>query len=188
MINKTVGAYDKLVGLFADASPLAMSHWNPRTGEVFALPRGKTRKAAAAAFEQRLWQEEDWHEVPCLESDDAHALAVAFGQGLHPGKGKTAVLAALADDKPFRGLRQVLARAPGLARRYRAVQEAEAEERLVTFCESLGVVLEDPRFAAVLKRLHAQDRGCGESERERSDPTHRPTACLSIGRQPVVEP
>lgn len=182
MIQQAAGQYDKLIALFADASPLSMSHWNPRTGEVFSLPRGKRRKDAAAAFEQRLFQEEDWHEIPCLESDDAHALAVAFAETLHPGKGKTAVLAALAGDKPFRNLRQVLAGAPGLARRYRTVLEAEAEERLVTFCEGLGLVLADPRFAAAAARLQEPEFEDEPEPHDAHGAAHRPAAALSIGR------
>ncbi len=182
MTNKAAGQYDDLVRLFADASPLAMSHWNPRSGEVFSVPRGKARKAVAAAFEQRLMEEEDWLEVPYLESDDAHALAVAFAETLHPGKGKTAILAALAGDKPFRKLREVLAGAPGLTRRYRTVLEAEAEERLVTFCEGLGLHLDDPRFAAVLTRLQSADDDEEMFEEEEHDAAHRPAAALSIGR------
>lgn len=183
MTAKAKGDYDELVRLFATANPMTMSHWNPVTGEMFRLPRGKNAKAAASAFETRLWQEEDWLEVPYLESDAAHALALAFARGLRPGKGKTEILEALAEDKPFRKLRAVLGRAPGLQRRYDAVLDAEAETRLVMFCEELDLSLDDPRFAVALAELQAHEPVDGVEQDPHEVGPLRSPGSLSIGRR-----
>lgn len=160
------GDWDALVRLFAAANPLRASHWNPRTGEVFTLPRGKERRARAEAFEQRLMNEEDWIEVPGLESDDAYALAIAFAATLQPGRGKAAVQQALAGPKPFRVLRHVLAGAPGLARRYDRMIRQEAELRLAEVCLGLELRLADKRFATALERLLAADEPQEDDDEE----------------------
>ena len=188
MTNHAKGDYDALVRLFAGANPMSMSHWNPMTGEVFFLPRGKSAKAAAAVFEARLWQEEDWLEVPYLESDSAHALAVAFARGLRPGKGKTEILESLTGDKPFRKLRAVLGRAPGLQRRYDAVLDAEAETRLVQFCAELDLSLGDPRFGVALAEIQAHEPVEVVEFEPREAGPRRSAASLSIGRVRDSEP
>lgn len=147
------GDWDRLVRLFADASPLNLSHWNPSTGEVFYLGKGKYRGAKAEAFQQRLFREDDWIEVPHLESADGFALAQKFAQSLSSGRGKTAVVQALAGPKPFRALRTVLAGAPGLQRRYERMLKAEAELRLAEVCLGLNLTLADPRFQTAAERL-----------------------------------
>lgn len=166
-----------------------MSHWNPRTGEVFAAPRGKARTAAAEAFEARLFDDEDWIEVPCLESDVGHAMAVAFADGLRPGRGRTAVRAALAGPKPFRALREAMAGKPGIQRRYRRMLEEEASGRLVEFCVSQRMLLLDARFDAMLDALDAAATAAemddGDVEPVPPMPTaaaRRAVASLSIGR------
>lgn len=140
------GDWARLVKLFAEASPMRMGHWNPRTGEVFVAPRRKKNRAIADAFELRLLDEEGWLEVPFLESDDAFALAVNWAQSLDPGKGKSAVTQALAQEKPFRQLRVVLGQMIGLERRYEKAVREEAEARLVELCVSMGLTLAHPRF------------------------------------------
>jgi hypothetical protein len=147
------GDWQALVELFVRASPLAMTHWNPRTGEMFALPRGKQRRATAHTFELRLLAESDWIEVPWLESGDAFAMAQAFVDALDPGRARAQLVAALVGPKPFRALRTVLEGHPGLRRKYRRVCEEEAAERLVHTCLALGLRLADPRFDAAAARV-----------------------------------
>lgn len=179
------GEWERLVRLFAGASPVTMSHWNPMTGETFEAPRGKQRQTTAERFEERLWREPDWVEVPWQESDVAHAMAAAFADHLQPGRGKSELMAALDGPKPFRAWRAVLLRHPGLKRRWQRIVEAEAAERLVTFCLGLGLTLDDPRFAQLAAEL---------AQAEPETPTvvvpaavRRPARALSIGRPAGVD-
>jgi hypothetical protein len=180
------GNYEVLVRLFAEASPLTMSHWNPMTGEVFWLPHGQAnRKATAEAFENRLFREQGWFEVPYLESDEAFGLAGSFAASLTAGRGKAEVMLALEGPKPFRALRTVLAGAPGLDRRHKRFVEAEAELRLATFCASQGLELDDPRFAIALGHA-AETWGDDEEDLFEEEPQaaeKRPIGQLSIGRR-----
>jgi hypothetical protein len=170
------GDWPVLVALFRDASPQSQSHWNPLTGEVFSLPRRGDRQRRADAFGLRLMREEGWQEVPWLESDDAFALLTAFVQGLAAGRGKRELLYALDADKPFRSVRAVLGRSPGLARRYQRVVAAEAELRLVQFCLDLGLELGAAEFASLAAELAVP-------ELQAAAPTERRSlAALSIGR------
>ncbi|MSP90306.1 MAG: hypothetical protein EXR79_00635 [Myxococcales bacterium] len=141
------GAWDRLVACFAAASPVSMSHWNPTTGEVFMLPRGRQRQATSLAFEQRLALETGWVEVPWLESPDAFALADAFAASLAPGRGRVEIVRALAGEKPFRALRCVLDAHPGLRRRYEREVLQEAAFRLVHTSMALGLEHDHPEFA-----------------------------------------
>jgi hypothetical protein len=185
------GNYETLVRLFAEASPLTMSHWNPMTGEVFWLPHGQAnRKATAEAFENRLFREQGWFEVPFLESDEAFGLAGSFAASLTAGRGKADVMAALEGPKPFRALRTVLAGAPGLDRRHKRFVEAEAELRLATFCASQGLDLDDPRFAIALGHA-AETWGDDEEDLFDEEPQigdRRPVGQLSIGRRSDKDP
>lgn len=188
------GAWDVLVRLFARASPVSMSHWNPGTGECFELPRGKQRAATAARFEQRLWQDERWVEIPCQESADGYQQAVAFTAQLRPGKACQQLQRALAGPKPFRGFRAVLQAHPGLQRRWQDGVEAEAELRLAEFCLAQGWRLADPRFdVAVEKWLDAtepEEDDHGHAGQLHTGPwqmpgaaTLRSMATLSLGRR-----
>jgi hypothetical protein len=193
------GDWDRLVRLFADASPLNQSHWNTATGEVFYLGKSKDRQARAEAFQQRLFAEDDWIEVPYLESADGFALAQKFAQSLASGRGKTSVLQALAGPKPFRVLRTVLAGAPGLQRRYERMLKQEAELRLAEVCLGLNLTLADPRFQTAAERLlEAQEEDGGGEDGIALDryepldletpaagqpvPIRRSITALSIGR------
>jgi len=147
------GIFDDLLALFVNAHPINMSHWNPRSGAVFVAPTGEKRGKAVADFEQRLFDDADWIEVPFVESDTAHELAVKWCETLAAGKGKAAVKAALLGPKPFRALRAALKSAPGLARRYQRAMEEEAAIRLVEFCLSQDWRLNDPRFDAIAQRI-----------------------------------
>ncbi len=134
-----------------------MSHWNPRSGEVFVAPNGDKRSKAVADFEQKLFEDADWIEVPFVESDTAHELAVKWCETLAAGKGKVAVKTALLGPKPFRALRAALKGAPGLARRYQRALEEEAAIRLVEFCLSQDWRLDDPRFDAIADQIRQLD-------------------------------
>ncbi len=180
------GDWDALVRLCVQASPLSMSHWNPRTGEIFTLTKGRDRQARAEAFQQRLFSEDDWIEVPCLESADGYALAEAFANSLSSGRGKQAVQQALAGPKPFRALRQVLAQAPGLDRRYEKMVREEAELRLAELCLGLELLHPDPRFTQAAERLGQAD---GPDMAEEAGPFELTTPCavpVSIRRSIAV--
>lgn len=182
-VTDALGDWAALVQLFADASPMRMGHWNPLTGEVFVLPRGKkahspAAKAAKEAFELRLLSEDGWLEVPFQESDDAFDLAVRWAESLEAGRGKVEVMSALQQDKPFRQLRIVLGQRPGLARRYERVQVEEAEGRLVELCVGMGLRLPGARFAE-LAPLFADPEEPGDLP----EGSHRPLKALSIGRK-----
>lgn len=154
------GDWVALVALFGRASPVSMSHWNPRTGNVFELraPSPQHRAKLSAAFEQQLWQDADWVEIPCQESDAAFAQIAAFVGALRPGKAKTQLATAIASPKPFRRFRQLMAGWPGVARRWQAVVDGEAALRLAEFCLSQNWRLADPRFeVAVVQWLDTTD-------------------------------
>ncbi len=146
------GDIDALVRLFSRASPMSASHWNPLTGETFAV-RKKGQKQRLAAFEERLFEEDGWVEVPYAESDDAFALMDGWAEDLRPGKGRTAIVAALAGDKPFRSFRAAVKRFPGLYRRWQQTEAQEAAVRLVVFCLSQDGRIDDPRFKAIEREL-----------------------------------
>lgn len=180
------GEWEALVQLFGRATPLSMSHWNPHSGELFELPRGKQREATALRFEERLWREPQWVEIPCQESDSGYQQAQDFVTSLRPGRGRQELTAALEGAKPFRALRAVLDRHPGLKRRWQAIAEAEATLRLVEFCISQQWRLDDRRFDEAVERwldatedMTAVDDHAGPPA---AAATYRTAGTLSIGR------
>ena len=188
VVRRAAGEWERLVGCFAAASPVSLSHWNPTTGEVFAAPRGRQSRATARAFEQRLLTETGWVEVPWLESSDAFALAAAFGDSLGPGRGRVDVLTALAGEKPFRALRRVLDAHPGLRRRYEREVKQEAAFRLVHTCLALGWDLDHPEFARWSREVMEIEREDAVQTERASTPERAvesvsvPVRALRIGR------
>lgn len=195
-VRTVLGDWAVLVRLFERASPVSMSHWNPWTGKVFELPRGKQRKVTGERFERRLMSEEseaaEWAEIPCEESDTEYLRAVAFAEELRPGAGRAELLAALHGPKPFRAFRAVLARHPGLERRWTTVSTHAAEERLAEFCLAQGWRLADSRFDLAVERwLDAEERADGSAAIEDVVPVQlvmRTAGQLSLGRRPPAQP
>lgn len=171
------GGLDAAVSLFAAASPMTASHWNVLTGEVFQVRRGKRSRPRLAAFEERLFDEKGWHEVPFQESDDAYSMAVDFVDELSPGKGRSALRAAVEGDKPFRRFRDALKQYLGLQRRYKTVVAEEALGRLVVFCVANGLQVDDRRFASAAKELEREF-----AKTDAASPVLSMTS-LSIGRK-----
>ncbi len=187
------GDLERLLALFADATALSMSHWNPQSGETFSLPRGPARRAAAQAFDARMLAESEqgglgWVEIPYQESDAAHAQAMAFAADLSPGRGRARLLRALQDDKPFRAFRAALHTMPGVLRRWQQAVLAEAEQRLVAFCLANGWVLADPRFAASLERWLDATEPAAQLPVQPTRSALRSAAALSIGRGALALP
>mgnify|MGYP006928202227 CR=1 FL=1 len=156
VLAKCEGGMDAVLLLFANASPMTASHWNVLTGATFAVRNSRRSRAAVEAFEERLFEEDGWHEVPFQESDDAFAMMNEFADSLRPGKGRTALRNALSDDKPFRRFRAELGRFAGIARRYRELVAEESAARLVVFCLANDLTLDDPRFAKLSRQLQKQ--------------------------------
>ncbi|MCO4761597.1 MAG: hypothetical protein KC502_08845 [Myxococcales bacterium] len=154
--DEAKGQWSAIVALFRDATPMTCSHWNSQTGDVFRVRSSRRQRALVEAFEERLFDEEGWCEVPFMESDDAFALMGDFAGDLAPGKGRSELLAALAQDKPFRGFRQILKKRPGLDRRWRKVADEEAAVRLVMFCLAQGLVMNHPEFRKAEKMIRAE--------------------------------
>lgn len=154
--GQAAGAWDKVHGLFRDASPMTCSHWNPTTGELFRVRSSRRQAALVEAFETRLFSEEGWYEVPFLESDDAFALMGDFARELGRGKGRTELLKALEGDKPFRRFREVLQRRPGLARRWKKVADEEAAMRLAVFCLGQGLTIDHPEFRRAVAEIERE--------------------------------
>lgn len=182
------GQWPDLVRLFARASPVSMSHWNPATGELFEAPRGKQRAATVQRFEERLWKDANWIEIPYQESDEAFAAAQQFVDDLRAGKAKTQLAAALQGSKPFRAFRTVLAAHPGLQRRWNDLQNQQSAERLVEFCLSQSYFIDDPRFEQALESwLDAREAEEGDGEEPLPPPVpvaaRRPLGSLSLGRK-----
>ena len=132
---------------------MTCSHWNVVTGELFSVRSSRRQRQKVEAFEERLFEEEGWVEVPFLESDDAFSLYREFVDELAPGKGRTELLRALESDKPFRALRQVLKRRPGLQRRWSKVATEEASLRCVVFCVGQGLEMSAAGFAEARETL-----------------------------------
>ena len=153
---KCAGGLEAIVSLFGSASPMTMSHWNVGTGEIFHVRRGKRHRDRVQAFEERLFDEEGWHEVPFQESDDAYAMAMEFVDELRPGKARVQLRLALEGEKPFRRFRDGLKKFAGVHRRYNKVVAEEALGRLVVFCLANSLRIDDPRFAASSRELERQ--------------------------------
>ena len=158
------GTWRRVHALYRDASPMTCSHWNPLTGELFHVRSSRRQAALVEAFEERLFTEEGWHEVPFLESDDAFALMRDFAQDLGRGRGRTELLAALDGDKPFRRFREVLQRRPGLARRWRKVADEEASVRLAVFCLGQNLTFDHPEFERAVAEIEAEWRRAERAE------------------------
>ncbi|MCB9738152.1 MAG: hypothetical protein H6747_02715 [Deltaproteobacteria bacterium] len=156
MAGKGTDGLDRLLDLFVRASPHRHTHWNPETGETFSVRGRKGAAEAVEAFEERLFEEEAWIEVPWLESDDAFAMMQAFASELAPGRGRAVLLAALQTDKPFRAFRAALASRPGLLRRFRAVELEEAAERLCQVAVGLGIELPYPELQERIAAIRAE--------------------------------
>ena len=183
-LTTVAGEYVKLIDLFAVATPMSMSHWNSRTGDVFALPSGKRRQQAAQDFERSLWRDGAWVEVPFQESDAAFAQATDFVASLQPGRGRAALQAALQGPKPFRAFRAAIGHFAGLARRWYAQQAAEAELRLIQFCLAQGWALADPRFAGAVERwLDANDDQVEVGPQPFAERVRVAVAALSLARK-----
>ncbi len=184
------GTWPELVRLFAHASPVSMSHWNPTTGETFEAPRGKQRAITVQRFEERLWRDTQWMEIPYQESDEAFAQTEQFVADLRAGKAKTQLAAALIGPKPFRAFRAVLGAHPGLQRRWNDLQAQQSAERLVEFCLAQGYLIEDPRFEQALEGwLDAREAEDDEDDDEDAPIPAVPAAArraigsLSLGRK-----
>ncbi len=146
----------ELLDFFAQASPHSASHWNVETGELFSVRGRRGSRAAVEAFEERLFDEEGWVEVPWLESDDAFAMMEAFVASLAPGRGRLVLQQALASDKPFRAFRAAIASRPGLLRRFRQVELEEASERLCQVAVGLELELPHPALAERQAAIRAE--------------------------------
>ena len=154
--RRAVGKWPDVHRLFREASPMTCSHWNPDTGEMFRVKSSKRQRLLVEAFEDRLFNEEGWHEVPFLESDDEFALMGDFAKELGRGKGRTELLAALAGDKPFRRFREVLQRRPGMERRWRTVANEEASVRLAIFCLGQALRFDHDEYRTAVDFVRAE--------------------------------
>jgi hypothetical protein len=175
-----------LVELFVRADPRSCCHWNTETGEHFWLRRPRRQQVEREAFEARLFEEDGWVEVPWLESDDAYAMAKSFVEALEPGRGRTALLVALASPKPFRAFRTEIAARPGLARRWREAEVREATQRLCTIALSLDVPLGGDVFARLSTDIRAAD-DAREREDRAADARQRAAAAAASGRVPLTK-
>jgi hypothetical protein len=149
------GDFDRLLKLFVEAHPHRGSHWNPLTGEIFAGQPGRRGQLAKEAFELRLLEEDGWIEIPWQESDDAYGQARQWLGKLKPGKGRAELARALDTPKPFRAFRTVLAKHPGLARRWQEESTAEALARMVECLVAHEATLSDQRFVEAWRAWEA---------------------------------
>ncbi len=178
---------EALIDLFLRAGPHSCAHWNTETGELFELRTKKGADAALEAFEERLFAEDGWIEVPWQPSDEAFSVAQAFAEELDDGPSRAELLLALEGDKPFRAFRAVLAAHPALARHWRERDREAAAWRLVEVAVALDVELPTDKLRAMAAELAAEqgdDEGEGAGVTEASAlPTGLvPTSRLSIGR------
>jgi hypothetical protein len=187
--SKATGAEaqaEALIELFLRAGPHSCAHWNTETGELFELRSKRGADAAIEAFEERLFAEDGWIEVPWQASDEAFSVAQAFAEELDEGPSRAELLLALEGDKPFRGFRAVLAAHPALARHWRDRDREAATWRLVEMAVALEVELPTEKLRSMAAELAAEQGdgdGDGEAEADASMPTGLvPTSRLSIGR------
>ena len=151
--------YEHLISLFEHATANSASHWNPNTGEVFSVRSKRRARSRIEAFEERLFEETGWLEIPYQESDRAHAMLCAFATDLSPGAVRAVLLQALDGDKPFRTFRATISRHHGLQRRLRAWKRAEAEQRMVLFCLGRGLELDHQSFSTQADQLREELEG-----------------------------
>lgn len=162
--------WDRLVAAFRDATMVDTYYLNLRTGHVlFHNPR-KIGAARAQKVEDRVFAEEDWVELPFLESDEEFAAMEAFAGSDDAGAAGVELTAALQGEKPFRRFRETLRLHPAVAEAWEQQRLRDAMDRLVEFCDAMEVAIDHPAFDA----LHAAATGEG---------TVAPAASLSIGRR-----
>ena len=175
---------EALIDLFLRAGPHSCAHWNTETGELFELRSKKGADAALEAFEERLFAEDGWIEVPWQGSDEAFSVAQAFAEELDEGPSRAELLLALEGDKPFRAFRAVLSAHPALARHWRERDREAAAWRLVEVAVALDVELPTEKLRSMAAELAAEQADGDESaEAKAALPAGLvPTTRLSIGR------
>jgi hypothetical protein len=143
---------------------------------------------AKEAFELRLLEEDGWIEIPWQESDDAYGQARQWLSKLKPGKGRAELARALDTPKPFRAFRNVLAKHPGLARRWQEESTAEALARMVECLVAHEVTLQDPRFVEAWRAWEAA-QACSTPPvfaEVAQEPVRVSLGILSLGKRVVV--
>lgn len=161
--------WDRLVAAFRDATMVDTYYLNTRTGKLLYHNPRKLGAARAQKVEERVFEEEDWIEIPYVESDEEFAAMEAFASSGAAGEAREALRSAITSDKPFRRFREALRQAPGAAAAWEEERLRAALDRLVDFCEALEIEIDHPAFAA----LRSAARG---------EATLAPASSLSIGR------
>lgn len=153
-----------LISLFRDAGPHRCAHWNIVSQEVFSLRGRQGAESALEAFEQRLFEEDGWVEVPWVESDEAHGIAEAFVEEFDDPKLAARLGQALAGPKPFRAFRAVLATNPAVADLWREREDEAAAWRLAELCVAWDVAPPTAALQAMVETLRAQDDGADDGD------------------------
>lgn len=167
--------WDRLVAAFRDATMVDTYYLNLRSGQVLYHNPRKIGAARAQKVEARVFEEEDWVELPFLESDEEFQAMEAFAASEAPGRAAPELRAALTGDKPFRRFREVLRAHPAASEAWEEQRLRAALDRLVDFCDAMEVAIDHPAFDA----LRAAASGEG---------TVAPAGSLSIGRKrPAAE-
>lgn len=167
--------WDRLVAAFRDATMVDTYYLNTRTGKILYHNPKKLGGARAEKIEARVFEEEDWVELPFQESDDEFAAMEAFAGSAEAGRARGELQAALAGEKPFRRFRETLRQHPEAMSAWDQTRLREALDRLVDFCEAMEIEIDHPAFGA----LQSAARGDGSVA---------PAASLSIGRRSAPEP
>lgn len=165
--------WDRLVVAFRDATMVDTYYLNTRTGHILYHNPKKLGAARAQRIETRVFEEEDWVELPFLESDDEFAAMEAFAEAA--GRSGAELREALAGEKPFRRFREVLRQQPDVMSAWEQERLRAALDRVIEFCEAMEIEIDHPAFAA----LQSAARGEG---------TVAPADTLSIGRRVSAEP
>ncbi|NUN12806.1 MAG: hypothetical protein HUU55_04145 [Myxococcales bacterium] len=144
----------ELLQAFLNTTLFDTAYLHLGTGEVmFHNPR-RHSEAQNEEIETTIFSDEDWLEIPYLDSDEEHAEMAAFAHSISDEIAKSKLISALSADKPFRQFRAVLTANPKIAQRWHIKRLEIAIKRAVEFCEAVDIAPEDPSWAALAESVH----------------------------------
>lgn len=144
---------DTLFTAFLNTTLFETAYLHLGSGDVlFHNPR-RHSEAQNEEIETTVFSDEDWLEIPYLDSDEEHAEMTRFAQLIGDETTKARLMTALAADKPFRQFRTVLATSPNTEKRWRLKRLEIVMKRVVEFCEAVDIEPDDPSWPTIVESV-----------------------------------